>query len=286
MSESKEAGMINDEPDMTQQGPPRFQDRLAVITGAGSGIGRAAALRLAGEGADVACLDIDGASASATATEINAGPTAATSHHCDVTDDERVAAVFDDVERTHGRPIHVLVANAGIEGPLGFVTDISVEEWNKTLAVNLTGPFLCSRHAIPSMRRAGGGAIVITGSNSCFIGYPRWAAYTATKGGVLMLMKNLAVDHAPDGIRVNCVCPGPTDTALLRRGFERALGSAAEAEETLDRRGSVGRPEDIASVIAFLASDEARMMTGAAVAADFGNTARGGPTWPSPHYWD
>jgi NAD(P)-dependent dehydrogenase (short-subunit alcohol dehydrogenase family) len=262
----------------------RFTDRVVVITGGGSGIGRQSAVRFAAEGAWVACLDIDESAAQASADEITEAKGTARAYRCDVTSDANVHSIFEQVEDDFGRPISALFTSAGIEGPLGSATEIDVDEWDRVIAVNLKGPFLCARHAIPSMKRNGSGSIVLAGSNSCFIAFPKWLAYTATKGGVLMLMKNLAIDHAPDNIRVNAVCPGPTDTALLRRGFDEALRD--QAAEILRQRGRLAEPDEIASVVLFLASDDASMMTGAAVPVDYGNTARGGPTWPSPHYWN
>jgi NAD(P)-dependent dehydrogenase (short-subunit alcohol dehydrogenase family) len=137
------------------------------------------------------------------------------------------------------------------------------------------------------MRRKGRGSIVITGSNSSFIAFPGWAAYTASKGAVLMLAKSLAIDLAPENIRVNAVCPGPTDTAMFRRGHPSGEDDSTEGDgrHGVDGDGRLGSPDEIANVVLFAASTESSAMTASALVADYGNTARGGPTWPSQHYW-
>jgi NAD(P)-dependent dehydrogenase (short-subunit alcohol dehydrogenase family) len=199
----------------------RFADTVGVVTGAGAGIGQTLARRLAGEGGRVACLDVDASAAAATAAAITADGGDAHAYACDVSDESQVEEALRSAERDFGAPIGVLFANAGVEGPIARIDDITVDEWDRTFAVNVRGPFLCAKHAAPSMRRNGGGAMVLTGSNSSFIAFPGWLVYTATKGALLMLAKNLAVDLAPDNIRVNAVCPGPTDTPMLRRRGDR-----------------------------------------------------------------
>jgi NAD(P)-dependent dehydrogenase (short-subunit alcohol dehydrogenase family) len=250
----------------------RFVDDLCVVTGAGAGIGETVARRFGSDGARVACLDLDRDAAGATADRIAADGGKAQGYGCDVSESDEVERTVGEIERDFGEPISIVIANAGIEGPIVPFQEISVQDWDRVFAVNVRGPWLCAKHALPSMRRRGRGCIVVTGSNSSFIAFPGWAAYTASKGAVLMLVKSLAIDLAPENIRVNAVCPGPTDTPMFRRGEQ-------------SRDGRLGTTDEIANVVLFAASSEASLMTGSALVADFGNTARGGPTWPSEHYW-
>jgi NAD(P)-dependent dehydrogenase (short-subunit alcohol dehydrogenase family) len=265
----------------------RFSDDVCLITGAGSGIGQTVARRFAAEGASVACVDIDAAAAAATAEAIATAGGSARSYACDVSDSDAVQDAVHQMEADFAAPLSVLHANAGIEGPLIPFWEVSPEDWDRVFAVNVRGPFLCAKHAVPSMRRRGRGSIVLTGSNSSFIAFPGWAAYTASKGAVLMLAKSLAIDLAPENIRVNAVCPGPTDTAMFRRGHPSGssdtIGSGGDQAPNVD--GRLTTPDEIANVVLFAASAESSAMTGSALVADYGNTARGGPTWPSEHYW-
>jgi len=265
----------------------RFSDDVCLITGAGSGIGETVARRFAAEGARVACVDIDAEAAAATAEDIATAGGSARAYACDVSDNEHVEDAFRQVEADFGEPLSVLHANAGIEGPIIPFWEVSPEDWDRVFAVNVRGAFLCARHAVPSMRRKGRGSIVLTGSNSSFIAFPGWAAYTASKGAVLMLAKSLAIDLAPENIRVNVVCPGPTDTAMFRRGHPSASSDATEpdSEAAPNVDGRLGTTDEIANVVLFAASAESSAMTASALVADYGNTARGGPTWPSEHYW-
>jgi NAD(P)-dependent dehydrogenase (short-subunit alcohol dehydrogenase family) len=265
----------------------RFSDDVCLVTGAGSGIGRTVARRFADEGARVACVDIDAEAAQATADEIATGGGSARAYACDVGVAAAVEDAVDRIEADFAEPVSILHANAGIEGPIVPFWELSPEDWDRVFAVNVRGPFLCAKHAVPSMRRKGRGSIVITGSNSSFIAFPGWAAYTASKGAVLMLAKSLAIDLAPENIRVNAVCPGPTDTAMFRRGHPTVSGQAPErdGEVALNVDGRLGTPDEIANVVLFAASAESSAITASALVADYGNTARGGPTWPSEHYW-
>jgi NAD(P)-dependent dehydrogenase (short-subunit alcohol dehydrogenase family) len=266
----------------------RFADDVCVVTGAGSGIGRAVACRFAAEAARVACVDIDGDAALATAAEIAAAGGTARAYRCDVSVSEEVERSFVSIEEDFAEAISILHANAGVEGPIVPFYEIAPEDWDRVFAVNVRGPFLCAKHSVPSMRRKGRGSIVLTGSNSSFIAFPGWAVYTASKGAVLMLAKSLAIDLAPENIRVNVVCPGPTDTPMFKRGQEvlAADGGGRPGESPPAVDGRLSTPEEIANVVLFAASAQASSMTASALVADFGNTARGGPTWPSQHYWN
>jgi NAD(P)-dependent dehydrogenase (short-subunit alcohol dehydrogenase family) len=248
--------------------------RVAIVTGGASGIGLATATRLLREGARVAVVDRVEPEKAARALGAAGGEVWGVL--ADVADETQVRAMVDEV-LSRALRVDVLINAAGIGSPRPVTIDeATAVEWQELCAVNLTGTFLCCRAVIPAMRRGGGGAIVNVASELGLVGSPRSAMYSATKGAVVQLTRALAVDHAADHIRVNCVCPGPVDTPLLRRGIERAADPEAkllrEVGSTL--LGRLGRPEEIASVIHFLASDEASFVTGSIVVADGGVTAR------------
>jgi len=249
----------------------RVKDKVAIITGAKSGIGLATARRLADEGARVVAADIEDATLEI--RQLFSSVSDVRFVRTDVSSSRQVASLLEETLAAYGR-LDVLVNNAGIEISK-TVTDTTEEEWDRLMNVNLKGVFLLSRSAIPIMQRQGGGVIVNVASELGLVGGSDIAAYCASKGGVVQLTKAMAVDHAGVGIRVNCVCPGPVATPLLEATIQAASDPELErrsiVSKTLMRR--IGRPEEIANVIIFLASDESSYMTGSIVAVDGGVTA-------------
>jgi NAD(P)-dependent dehydrogenase (short-subunit alcohol dehydrogenase family) len=252
----------------------RLDGRVALITGAAGAIGAATARRFAAEGARLVVADRDAPALDALRAELEAAGATVLARTVDVTSEDSVAALVADAEAAHGR-IDILFTCAGVLIP-GSVTELSIADWQRTLAVNLTGPFLCSKSVVPIMARGGGGSIIHMSSTSGLVGEPGIAAYCASKGGVLMLARQMAVDHARDGIRVNAICPGWIDTPFNDPAIERAGGRDAIAPflDILVPMGRQGTPDEVADVVAFLASDDSRLMTGAAVVVDAGLTAQ------------
>jgi NAD(P)-dependent dehydrogenase (short-subunit alcohol dehydrogenase family) len=244
----------------------RLQDRTAIVTGAGSGIGAAIARRFAAEGAWVACVDRNESAAAATAADIGGY---ALSVLADVSDEAAVVELMNTVLARRG-VIDVLVNNAGIAGPQEPAASTPLEGWNATIAVNLTGTFLVCKHAVPHLIKSRG-CIVNVASALAFIGWPRECAYGPTKAGVVQLTKSMALDYAPH-VRVNCVCPGAVRTAMIESvlppGDSEAL--LAEYGKVHPLHGRLADPDEIARPVLFLASDDASLITGAALVVDAG----------------
>ena len=252
----------------------RLARRVVVVTGAGQGIGRAVAIRVAEEGATVIVTSRTIDHARRTADEIEAaGLKLPESIALDVVDRARVAAVIDDVGRRHGH-IDVVVANAGIElahGP--SVETTTDEEWDRVFDVNVGGVFRVVRASLPWMRS--GGSIVTVGSINSYIAWPDNAAYTSTKGAVLQFTKALALEVAPRNIRANCVCPGVIDTPLTRSFLQGSDASELEVEyAAVAPLGRMGTAREVADAVLFLASDESTFITGTGLLVDGGTTAR------------
>jgi len=248
----------------------RLESKVAIVTGAGGGIGRAMVKALAREGAAVVAADVDEARLAETAREAE-GDVA--TRPADVTRSADVKALVDLALERHGK-LTTICNNAAISIP-GTVVEIDEDDFSRTLDVNLRGVFLGCRHAIPAMLDNGGGSIINTGSVNSLVAEPYLSAYCASKGGVLMLTKAIALDYARQGVRCNCICPGWVDTPINYPHAER-MGGLEEVLATLPEWQPVGRqgePEEIAAAAVYLASDESAFMTGSAFVIDGGMTA-------------
>jgi NAD(P)-dependent dehydrogenase (short-subunit alcohol dehydrogenase family) len=245
----------------------RLAGRVAVVTGAGSGIGLATVRRFAAEGARVVCVDIDAAAGEAAADEVDGEYVG-----CDVADEFAVRDLFDGVAQRHGR-IDIAFNNAGISPPDDdSILDTDLAAWERVLRVNTTSVYLCCKYVLPHMRRQGAGSIINTASFVALMGAATsQIAYTASKGGVLAMTRELGVQFAREGIRVNALCPGPVATPLLTELFAKDPERAARRLVHVPM-GRFGRAEEIAAAVAFLASDDASFMTATQFVVDGGIT--------------
>lgn len=256
----------------------RLQSRVLLVTGAAGGIGRAIALAAAAEGARVVAADVQREGAEAAAAEIVAGGGEAVSVPSDVADPEQVRGLVEAAIRRFGQ-LDVLVNNAGIGGDNVPAHELDLGTWDRILAVNLRGPFLCAREALPHLMRSGAGVIVNVASTYGLIGAPNAPAYCASKGGLINLTRQLAVDYGQRGVRVNAVCPGYVDTdmggrrASLPPEESRAANARREANAARQPIGRQAHVDEIARTVVFLASDDSSFMTGSIVTVDGGCTA-------------
>jgi NAD(P)-dependent dehydrogenase (short-subunit alcohol dehydrogenase family) len=246
----------------------RFQDRVAVVTGAGSGVGAAIATRLAGEAATVVCTDVTGA-AEETARRLGGSARAV---RLDVGDAAAVAGLLAEVRERHGR-LDAVFNCAGVDGMVGPLAELSEDNFELVIRVNLKGPFLMMKHAIPLMVAGGGGAVVNVAATMALAAAPGFAHYGAAKAGLLQLTRTAALEYGPAGVRVNAICPSVVDTPTLRATM--ASLPAGVLEPVLARQGirRLARAEEIAAAAVFLASDDASYLTGVVLPTDGGYLA-------------
>ena len=251
----------------------RLKDKVAVITGAGRGIGRAAAEAFAREGAKVVLVDINEDLGAGAERDIRDGGGAASFVRADISKSADVQALFEATKKAYGA-IHVLYNNASVflrkeDGP---VTEIDEETWERVIGVNLRGLYLCCKYGIPLIIESGGGAVINTSSSAGVMGVPGCDAYTATKGATISLTRSMAVAFGPRGVRVNCIAPAGIDTEMVG---ESSLDDPDFDAEYFFKRAPLGRlgtPEEVANLAVFLASDESSYITGAILRADGGTT--------------
>lgn len=254
----------------------RFQGKVAVVTGAATGIGGATAVAFGQEGADVVLTDVNAAALDERLGEIEAAGGAGIALVADVTKAEDAKRAVSEAAAAFGG-VDYLVASAGIQ-TYGTVVDTDEDTWERTLAVNAKGVYLAAKYCIPEMVKRGGGAIVTVASVQGLFSQPNVAAYAASKGAVIAMTRTMAIDHAGDNIRANSLCPGSVDTPMLRASAK--LFSPDEPESALEEWGGlhtlgrIAKPEEMAKVALFLCSDDASFVTGAAIVADGGLTIR------------
>lgn len=252
---------------------PRLSGKTAFLTGAGTGIGRACALAFAREGARIAIAGRQVAPLHEVASEVGKASGQVLPISCDVTQIESVERALGKAMQHFGQ-LNVIVNNAGAV-VVATVEQTSDADWQAVLSVNLTGTFYVSRAALPMLRKSGGGSIINVGSVLGLVARRERAAYCAAKAGVTGLTKAMALDHARENIRVNCICPAIVETEMAKRSISKAADPLAERQERASQipLGRIGSPEDVASLAVYLASEESSWLTGAAIPLDGGLTA-------------
>jgi NAD(P)-dependent dehydrogenase (short-subunit alcohol dehydrogenase family) len=250
----------------------RLAGKVAIVTGAASGIGAASARVFAEEGAKVALADRNEQLLNEVTGEIVSNGGTAIAVPADVEDEASIANL---IERTVSEfdGLHVMYANAGISGRFELES-VTTEEFDRVIRVNLRGPFLCAKHAVPAILKSGGGSVIFTASELALVGSPNASVYSASKAGLIGMARGLALDYAEAGVRFNCICPGAVDTPML---WGEEKGERDEVEADISSRmplGRVGKPEEIAKSALYLASDDSSFVTGHALVVDGGWTVR------------
>jgi NAD(P)-dependent dehydrogenase (short-subunit alcohol dehydrogenase family) len=248
----------------------RFSEKVAFVTGAANGIGRAAALAFAREGANVVVADISDEANQETARMVEGLGGRALAVRCDVTRAEDVKAALDEAVKAFGR-LDFAFNNAGVEQPVTATADLTEEEWDRVVAINLRSVFLCMKYEVPLMLKHGGGAIVNTSSGAGVKGFAGQAAYAAAKHGVVGLTKSAALDYAKSNIRVNAVCPGIIATPMMER-FTEGTPEGRQRVIAQEPVGRMGTPEEIAEAVVWLCSDATAFVVGHALVIDGGQT--------------
>ena len=252
----------------------KLEQRVAVITGAGSGIGQAMARLFAREGARILAADVNGSAAEATAASIAAAGGTGQAVTVDVSRPDQVAALIAQAVAAYGR-IDILCNNAGI-GSTTSVVECEPEEWDQVMTINVKSVYLGCKYAVPRMIEQGGGVIINTASVAGMVGLVKRAAYSASKGAVIALTRQVAIEYVEQGIRVNCLCPGTVDSPWVGRLLAGADDPVAARQALVARQplGRLGPPEEVAAAALYLASDDAAFITGTGLVIDGGLTAR------------
>ncbi|TLS35864.1 SDR family NAD(P)-dependent oxidoreductase [Pseudalkalibacillus caeni] len=246
----------------------RLKGKSAIITGGASGIGEYTVRDMVKEGANVLIADINDEMGEKLAAELNTEQTNVIYQHVDVSNEQDIEAMVNRAVNEFGK-LDIIFSNAGI-GAMSPTTDLPYEEWKKVISINLDGVFLCAKHAIKAMQQSGGGSVINCASILGHVGQAATASYTAAKGGVVNLTRALAVEYAKENIRVNAVCPGYIETPLLNELDEAMKNHLI----SLHPMGRLGKPEEIAKAVTFLASEDASFVTGANLLVDGGYTAQ------------